>query len=125
MRRLWRWVIEPFVRRRGYVAIEVEEVPDRLRPCVVYIVGAPGRPWCATFLCPCGCKELIQLSLIPEDQPSWSTATDRGGRITIRPSIDRVRGCRSHFFVWRGRIEWVPSERRTFGDRPSPRSSAS
>ena len=105
--RAWRWLVRSFAGDGGFLAVDVDDVPDRLLPTRVYVVGARGSPWSAAFLCPCGCQEVIQLSLMEDDSPSWSIRVDLAGRPTLRPSINRVRGCRSHFFVRAGRIEWA------------------
>lgn len=104
----------------------VGEVPDQPAPQTVYLLGDEGdRPWAAALLCPCGCRELIQLSLITDDNPSWRVHISSDGLATLHPSVWRVRGCRSHFFVRRGRIMWTKNGRPRHGrpalGRPSSR----
>lgn len=83
----------------------VEELPDTLDPNTIYLEGNP--PWVAAFLCPCGCGDTINLSLIPNDRPRWRVTTHWDGTLTLFPSIWRTRGCKSHFFFRRGKIHWV------------------
>lgn len=92
-------------RARRYRIEHVTEEPDVLLPNRLYLVGENGHLWHATLLCPCGCGEPIALNLLPEDRPCWRV-TDRGGVPSIAPSVARVRGCRSHFFLRRGKIVW-------------------
>ncbi|WP_408306747.1 DUF6527 family protein [Paraburkholderia sediminicola] len=58
------------------------------------------------MVCPCGCSDAIQLSMIQGQRPRW-TLTERNMRCpTLAPSIDRTVGCKSHFFLRRGKIQW-------------------
>lgn len=105
--RVLRALTRIFYGSKTYVAVEVDDVPDRPQPGRVYVVGERGSPWCAAFLCPCGCRGLVQLSLVADDSPSWSLSTAVSGKVTLRPSINRFRGCRAHFFVRGGRVVWA------------------
>ncbi len=64
-------------------------------------------PWSAALLCPCGCGGSIQLSLIAGDTPSWRVRRHFNGSVTLHPSVWGKTGCRSHFFLRRGRIVWA------------------
>jgi hypothetical protein len=64
----------------------------------------------AYLKCPCGCGDLIMLSLMKENKPSWNLQIDNLGRPSLLPSIWKIDGCKSHFFVRRGRIKWVVFE---------------
>jgi len=87
-------------------AVQTEDVPERPEARLIYLIGDEGVPWSAAFLCPCGCRSLIQLSLLKNDSPHWSAYFHRGA-ITLHPSVWRTKGCRSHFFVREGAIKWV------------------
>jgi hypothetical protein len=107
-----RWIRDQL--RRGAPSIwprRVAEPPDNADAHVVYLIGDTPAPWCASLRCPCGCGETISLSLIPEDRPKWRARTHFDGTISLHPSIWRTKGCRSHFFIVRSRIIWVPSGR--------------
>lgn len=78
-------------------------------PRHVYLVGER-QPWCATFICPCGCKEVIALSLIKDDRPRWRAREHPNGTVSLSPSIWRMKGCRSHFFINHGRVIWALSD---------------
>lgn len=84
-----------------------EDLPEVLDARTTYLVGEDGTPWSAALLCPCGCREVIQLSLIKDDKPHWSAYLDRSGTITFHPSIWRTKGCRSHFFIRDSVVIWA------------------
>src|SRR5689334_3656634 len=90
-----------FSKRYNY--LKVEDLPDEFQSYTVYIVGNP-LPWVLAFICPCGCKKIIQLNLLKEDFPCWRFSLYRK-RITIYPSIKRNRGCKSHFWIYQGKVE--------------------
>src|SRR4051812_31564138 len=90
-----------------YVPIAVEDVPDVVEPSSLYLVGQTGNPWSAALLCPCGCQSLIQLSLLPDDVPRWRVTYNSNETVTLHPSIWRIKGCRSHFFLRFNQIVWA------------------
>jgi hypothetical protein len=85
----------------------VDDVPDQAVPRVVYLVGEGRDRWISCMSCPCGCGALLQLSLMANDKPRWQASVDWLGMTTLHPSVWRVVGCRSHFFLRHGRIEWA------------------
>lgn len=106
---LGRWFRLLWDPKKRYGYTMVEDPPDELAEGVVYLMADGGPPWSATFICPCGCRERISLSLIPRDQPSWRAMVNKGG-ITLHPSVWRKRGCCSHFFIRSGRVLWAKEE---------------
>ena len=102
------WILKQLVGQR-LVARSVDEQPDSLEPGFVYLVGSGGKPWSASFVCPCGCSSIIQLSLLQQDRPRWKAVTHFDGSVSLAPSVRRTKGCKSHFFVRRGRIVWAHS----------------
>jgi hypothetical protein len=115
-RRLQRW----FGFKQIVTPRAVEELPDDLAPNLLYLVGAGSQPWSAAMLCPCGCRSLIQLSLIADDDPRWKLNYESSGRVTLHPSIWRIKGCRSHFFVRSNVIIWARDAVQT---RRAPKDS--
>ena len=97
-------------RLQGDLMVVLEE-GDTLPPEIpagrmVHLVDR-GQGWSVGFMCPCGCGEPIELLLPEFIEPRWSLAVDDIGRPTLTPSVWRNEGCRSHFFVRRGRVIWV------------------
>jgi hypothetical protein len=89
--------------------VQVEELPDALQTGRLYLLGS-GSPWSAAMVCPCGCGEVIHISLLKEDSPSWTFNSDSNGMPTLSPSVWRTKGCRSHFFIRRGDVVWCKSD---------------
>jgi hypothetical protein len=105
-RSLRRWLggwFEPSSLRVQHVLDE----PETRRQGVLYVVGEPKNPWLAVMSCPCRCGEAIHLNLLSSTRPRWTLATNPDGRVSLSPSVWRTAGCRSHFFVRDGRIQWV------------------
>jgi Family of unknown function (DUF6527) len=73
---------------------------------VLYVVGTRKIQKWATFLCPCGCRDRIELYLGPHRRPRWTIAFSRHGA-TLKPSVWQTRGCGAHFFVRDGRVDFV------------------
>jgi Family of unknown function (DUF6527) len=95
------------VRRRGlYGAVSVAELPNSLKPHTIYVVGEARHRWYAAFLCPCGCGETIQASLLEKSRPHWTLTERWDGAASLHPSVWRTKGCRSHFWLRVGRIRW-------------------
>lgn len=90
----------------AYRVARAEDLPDICDSYVLYIVGEGGHDWYAAFTCPCGCQETIQLNLQPDSRPLWRLHLHWNGTVTVHPSINRIRGCRSHFWVRKGRVQW-------------------
>ena len=109
-----RWFRLIFEPRPRYRVLFVEEFPDDLVNDAVYLAGDVAAPWAAAFLCPCGCREVVSLSLIKRDKPSWRATISSANRVTLSPSIWRVKACKSHFFIRDGRVIWATAagERR-------------
>jgi hypothetical protein len=84
----------------------IEELPNNIVHNIIYIVGEKNYYWMAAFICPCGCDAIIKLNLLKRTYPSWRVSIKRG-RITIKPSIRRIVGCRKHFLILRGRPFYI------------------
>ena len=78
------------------------EVPSN----AVAIIGHPDFPKWAMLKCPCGCKETLTLSLMRKHAPAWEMKVDRWQRISLSPSVWKNDGCKSHFFIKKGKITW-------------------
>ena len=108
----WEAVLHAFYgwkyRKRVKIAT-VEEIPDSMDRRFLYLFGS-GSPWSAAMVCPCGCGEIIHLSLLQNDSPTWKLCLERGNLPTLAPSVWRTKGCRSHFFLLQGNIIWCTSQ---------------
>jgi hypothetical protein len=93
-------------RPQVFLAAVVDEIPDCLKPWTIYLAGERGHLWAATMICPCGCGESIQLNLLKQIRPSWTANQHPDGTVSLMPSVWRQKGCRSHFFVRHGRVDW-------------------
>ena len=91
-----------------YVSELTSDHPDResIQPNQVIVVGSKKYTKWAYLKCPCGCGDFIMLSLSKKKKPSWSVSTDFFNRPSIYPSIKQTSGCRSHFWIKRGMINW-------------------
>ena len=91
---------------RGTLRVKfVADLPDHLERHTLYAIGEEA-PWSAAMICPCGCRSMIQMSLLPDDSPRWKMTISPLGLLTMAPSIWRTADCRAHFFLRRGHIVW-------------------
>lgn len=105
--RSWRTLATRWAARRGrFVAHHADEEPDHPATRTVHVVGEGGHLWFASFSCPCGCGETIKVSLLKTGRPRWSVTEHWDGTVSLRPSVWRQRGCKSHFWLRRGKIHW-------------------
>ena len=109
IQRLLDWALG-WRRKRLLRARDAPELPGVLVPGTIYFVGENGYQWAAAFRCPCGCRETIQLNLLPKRRPQWSVNLDKNKAVSLSPSVWRKVGCCSHFVVSHGHIHWC--ERR-------------
>jgi len=93
----------PFER---YSVVYVEDLPIKLRRQILYVVGERGVHYQASMLCPDGCGTVINLNLLPDDNPRWHLTLGENLAPSLRPSVWRREACGAHFFVRNGRIVW-------------------
>jgi len=84
-----------------------EDLPSVVTDNKMYIIGTHGHYWLLMFNCPCGCNNPIQLNLLKDASPTWRYRISKTKKISITPSIRRTSGCKSHFYVRNGRIDWT------------------
>lgn len=106
-----RYIENQFVRcfdwATGRYKMQTEaDMPDKLESKVLYVIGESGNYWTAALVCPCGCKEVIQLSLLAGQRPRWEVRAKGLRKPTLLPSVHRTVRCKSHFFLRDGRIVW-------------------
>ena len=90
--------------------VVVTETPPPVATVIantLYVVAAQSMPKWMMFRCPCGCGEVITLSLQHIHNPRWNLEVDRNGRASLYPSVWRTTGCCSHFWLKDGRVFWA------------------
>jgi len=76
-----------------------EDIPEQLEDGLIYLVGSVETRWAAVFMCPCKCSARVQLNLLADVRPHWTASVHSDNSVSIRPSIRRGAGCRSHFWI--------------------------
>lgn len=107
--RLARWWRDVWARlgpRRRLVVVDGDSLPLRMPRRDLVLAGDGGEDWCVGMRCPCGCGDTIELLVIREARPRWDIAVNGDGRPSLSPSVWRQTGCRSHFWVRHGRVDW-------------------
>lgn len=78
----------------------VHYMPKVLEPGLLYVSEEFGA---AAHLCACGCGTKVRTPLGPTE---WRVEETSEGP-TLQPSVGNwQQACRSHYWIWRGRIEW-------------------
>jgi len=104
--RLWREGHERLRPRWRADFLDSDVLPPKL-PARRLVVARDGDElWSVGMLCPCGCREIIELPLIEEADQHWALHVDSRGHASLRPSVWRKTGCRSHFWLRAGRVHW-------------------
>lgn len=98
--------------RFGYFQYRLRVVSDNpanesVKGDSIYVVGGTYYAKWAYLKCPDGCGDTIMLSLSDSKKPSWSISQDDFGRPTLYPSIHKLDGCKSHFWIRDGKVIWV------------------
>jgi hypothetical protein len=109
MEKIFRWIRKKyrFYAAAKYKYVFVKELPEIVPENKVIIVSEDGMPDSLVFRCPCGCHTDIFLNLLKDAKPIWRFHISKKNKITITPSIWRKVGCKSHFFIRKGKIEWA------------------
>ncbi len=82
------------------------DIPEKVAQNKILIIGEPENYWLVILKCPCGCKNIIHLNLLKEARPCWTFLVNKK-KISLKPSIWRKTGCKSHFFIKNGKVKWV------------------
>jgi|SRR5690554_1981935 len=101
--KLQEYVLPP----RRIIIVEADTPPLKLPRRNLVLAREDNEDWAVAFRCPCGCGKRLELLLIEEAKPNWSISLDEENKPTLHPSIWLKRGCKSHFWLRRGRIIWV------------------
>jgi hypothetical protein len=89
------------VKAKFLVPVFIESIPASIEPGHIYISMQYET---AVHLCACGCDIKVVTPLDPHD---WAMTFD--GTVSLRPSVGNgQQECRSHYYVRRDRVEWLP-----------------
>jgi hypothetical protein len=100
----WRinnWVIPPYA-----TLIVDEALPKQLKRRTLYVVEEDGFEEQAAMICPCGCRSVLNMNLLPDERPCWRVTRNDDGTATLHPSVWRKKECGSHFWFRNGRVVW-------------------
>jgi hypothetical protein len=92
-----------------FAAVTVVDAPPGnhdIQDGKLYFVRTADKPKWSLFLCPCGCRSVVTLSLQTVHWPHWRLSKTPAGRPTLYPSVWRDKGCLSHFWIRDGRVTW-------------------
>lgn len=103
----FRQLCERLRAQRSMIVIQGDALPAQMPKRALVLLREDGEDWSVGMLCPCGCKQRVELPLIREVKPSWRLTLEQDGSPTLLPSVWLREGCRSHFFLKRGRVQWV------------------
>jgi hypothetical protein len=102
----WRVFVARFALRRSLKILEGDTLPARLPRRNLVLMRDDDDDWSVGLQCPCGCGARLEMMVLKGVRPRWDVTTDNRGRPTLYPSVWLRTGCRSHFWVRRGRIFW-------------------
>ena len=89
----------------------MEDLPQHVEANAVYLIGEP-YPWSLLMVCPCGCQEPVELSILQDTHPHWQFRTHFDGTLSVSPSVWLIASCGAHFTITRGEIRWHSCEER-------------
>jgi len=98
---VWRW----FANTDGLVWVKLDMLPNTLVLGTLYILGKGTSLRAIAMQCPCGCGENIYIN-VPNAHPCLTVTHHSDGTVSLHPTIRRLKGCHSHFFVRRSRVYW-------------------
>jgi len=99
-------LLETFSPARKLEIVDGDSLPRHLPRKNLVLAREDGEDWCVGLLCPCGCGRTIELQVFPEARPSWQLAVDNKNRPTLHPSVWVKDGCKSHFWLRKGKVFW-------------------
>jgi hypothetical protein len=101
------WFSRLFKSKETYKAMYVDDMPKNLSPNTVYVLGNTNHKYLASMLCPCGCMESLNMNLTATAKPRWSLSIAKDNTASFHPSLWKKTGCKSHFFLNSGKVNWV------------------
>jgi hypothetical protein len=109
----WRWLtswFRPAPKPFSLAYVEGDELPDTIPPRTLVVAREGQELWSAGMICPCSCGRRIELMLLPGVKPRWDVRVNDQGLPSLSPSVWASNGCRSHFWLRAGLIEWCSEE---------------
>ena len=91
---------------RKLIVVPGDELPATLPTRDLVVARDGSEDWSVGLRCPCGCGAKLEMMLLADVEPRWEIAVDAHGQPTLKPSVWKRDGCRSHFWVRGGRIVW-------------------
>ncbi len=91
---------------RRLSVVESDCLPDSLPLRSLVLAREDDEDWCVGFRCPCRCGRKIELLVIKEAKPRWDLKVDAADRPTLTPSVWLRDGCKSHFWIRKGEVQW-------------------
>ncbi|MCP3404053.1 DUF6527 family protein [Bradyrhizobium sp. CCGB01] len=102
----WRRLLDFVGPLRKLRIVEGDSLPAKL-PFRDLVLARDGQEdWSVGLRCPCGCGERLEMMLLQGVKPRWDVMLDDKGRVSLYPSVWLRTGCRSHFWIRRGKIVW-------------------
>lgn len=98
---IYRWFVPPY-----RTELVEDTLPKQLDRKTLYVVEDDGFQEQAAMLCPCGCKRILHMNLLPDERPCWKIIQHKDGTSTLHPSVWRQKDCGSHFWFRNGRVIW-------------------
>lgn len=83
-----------------------DSLPAILPKHDLVLVQDDGENWSVGLHCPCGCGDTLELMLLENVKPRWDLEIDTKGRPSLTPSVWRTTGCKSHFWISHGKVDW-------------------
>ena len=83
-----------------------DNLPNKIKKKTLYVVVEEDYSEQAAMVCPCGCNNILQMNLLPDERPCWQVQIHPDQTASLHPSVWRKTGCRSHFWFKKGRIKW-------------------
>jgi hypothetical protein len=88
------------------VKVVEDYLPREMEKKVLYIVVDDGYMEQAAMICPCGCRKILQMNMLPDERPCWRLKKNIDGSHSLNPSIWRKKDCFSHFWFKNNRVHW-------------------
>jgi hypothetical protein len=100
------------VSTREHILDTLDTFEDGIIYLVTAGIGDMELPWLVGFRCPCGCGVERRIPVYPiggkkdADGYGWGYS-EENGKVTLTPSIFHQEGCKSHYFIKGGIVQWA------------------